>query len=265
MFATIEYITHLEWMNYAATQAIAEHTPGLTLLLRDDVIITSSQTFPTSDTTHACLLRATAQTADGLIEDVSGYFQSRGLPVTIFLSPACAPPDLPERLSNKGFVQHPNLEAWMIFPDLLDFKIPAAAPQVITRRIGKNEALIFARIFLTAFDMPVDFAPQMAELLTPSVGLPGVYHYLAWRGDEPIGTVSLICYRDVAIIGGAGVVPAHRRGKAISNLTIQAARDAQKEGAKTVILQTAANTLLERLLRISGFKRVFTRTSYTLL
>jgi hypothetical protein len=48
-------------------------------------------------------------------------------------------------------------------------------------------------------------------------------------------------------------------------LTVAAAQQAQEDGVDTLVLQTSAGFLLERLLRIYGFKKVFTRTSYTLL
>jgi hypothetical protein len=58
----------------------------------------------------------------------------------------------------------------------------------------------------------------------------------------------------------------HKRGKrTIFNLTVTAGQQAKQDGVDTLVLQTSAGYLLERLLRIYGFKKVFTRTSYTLL
>jgi hypothetical protein len=264
MSASVEEITRLERANYLATRQIAEQTPGLTLRIRDDLILTGSQIFPTPDTTHACLLQTTPQAADALIEEAIAYFQAQSLPVTVYLSPACAPSDLHDRLLKRGFVQQADPEAWLTFSDLLSYDLPAVPAKFTVRSINKDEALIFARVFLTAFEMPLDYAPPLADLLTPSIGLPGVFHYLAWLGDKPLGVFSLMCYRDVGIIGSAGVVPAHRRSGVVFELTLQAARDAKGEGVDTLVLQTTAGAPLERLLRLYGFKRVFTRTAYNL-
>jgi hypothetical protein len=261
---TTERIAILERANYAATLPIAQVTPGLDIVLRDDVIITSSEVFPAPDTTHACLLRATARTADDLIAEVVAYFQAKELPTTVFVSLACTPPDLPARLEDQGLVRQETLEAWMVLDHLQDVEVPPLSPEVAVRQIASEEALTFAQVFMAAFDMPVDFAPYMAQSLAPSIGLPGVYHTIALLGGQPVGTFSLLCYERFGIIGSAGVLPAHRRRGAAHNLAIQAAVQARVRGIDTLIAQTAAGTSLERLLRISGFQRAFTRTCYTL-
>jgi N-acetylglutamate synthase-like GNAT family acetyltransferase len=117
---------------------------------------------------------------------------------------------------------------------------------------------------LVAFELPGELEPFMVQLTEPSVGLPGVFHFVARQDEQSIGTCSLICYQDVGILGGAGVIPAHRGSKAVTNLIFKAGKLAQEQGVDRLLLQTTAGTLLERLLRISGFKRMFTRTAYTL-
>jgi GNAT superfamily N-acetyltransferase len=257
-------IFEMEWANYAATREMAQVTPELELMLRDDVTITSSTAFPVPDTNHACLLRTTPQQANRLITEVIGYFQTRELPTTIYLSPVCSPADLPERLITSGFVEQKEQEAWMSLDDLPDYDIPELLPQIPVRTITPDEALTFAEVFMTAFGMPVDFAPAMAQLLAPSIGLDNIYHYLAFSDERPIGTCSLICYEQFGIVGSAGVVQARRGKGAATNLVAQAAREALDHGVQTLMLQTTAGTLLERFLRIKGFRRAFTRTCYVL-
>lgn len=261
----ITRIANLEWANYAATLVTAQVTPGFDITLRDDVIMTRSEIFPSPDANHACLLRATPQTVDSLIAEVVDCFKPKGLPTTIFISPACTPTDLPERLLEQGFVKQEAEEAWIVLDHLLDFEIPPPFPNIVVRPITRSEVLTFAEIFMTAFDMPVDFAPYMAQLLEPSLDLPDVHHYLALVDGQPAGIMSLLRYENFGVFGSGGVMPAHRKSGAATNLTIKAATDAQKHGVDTLMGQTKAGTPLERLLRISGFKKVFTRTCYTLL
>ncbi len=262
--APVTRIAELEWANYAATQITAQVTPGLDVILREDVIITTSAIFPSPDANHACLLRTAPSAADGLLDEIVDVFQPQGLPATIFLSPACAPADLAERLLARGFIRQEGEEAWVVLENLLDFEIPALSPQAQVRTITPDEALTYAQIFMAAFEMPSEFAPYMAQLLTPSIGLPDVCHYLALLDGQPAGILSLLCYEGVGVIGSGGVLPEHRRGGAAFNLTIQAALDARERGIDILLGQTAAGTSLERLLRISGFKTAFTRTCYTL-
>lgn len=257
-------IAELERLNYAATAAIANVTPGLDLYVRDDVIITSSDVFPFPDTTHACLLQATPATIDPLITKIIHYFQVKGLPSTIFVSPACTPADVAERLQQRGFVPQPEVEAWLAFEDLPGFKVPPLKPKIAVDPVSPANVSTFVRAMLAAFDMPGELEAFMVQLTGPSVGLPGVFHFVALLDEQPIGTCSLICYQNVGILGGVGVVPAHRGSGAVSNLVFQAGKIAQEQGVELVLLQTTAGTLLERLLRISGFKQIFTRIAYTL-
>ena len=260
---SIQQIADLEWLNYAAIVPIVQVTPSLSLDLRDDVIITSNEVFPYSDATHACLLRATPQTVDNLIAEVKDYFQSKGWPTTIFISPACTPADLPQRLLQKGFIKQEDEEAWMVFDNLLSFEIPPPTPKIPVRQIAKDELLAFVNIFAAAFEMPGDFVPYLAQMMEPSLHLPDIYHYLAFIGDQPVGTCSLVCYQSLGTLGGVGVMPTYRGSRAVTNLILTAALTAQRRGVNTILLQTTAGARLERLLRIQGFKRIFTRVAYT--
>lgn len=263
MDMTGQRVAALERINYEATLAIAQVTPGLELHLKPEVILTSSDIFPFPDTTHACLLQAAPPTVDDLIDEVTAYFQAKGLPPAVFVSPACTPADLGERLQRRGFIRREAEEAWLTLNPLPDLDLPAAA-EITVQQIGPTEALMFAGIFMTAFGLPLDVAPAMAQLLAPSLQVPGVYHYLARCGDDPAAICSLICYQNVAILGSAGVVPAHRGSRVISILVAETIRQARQHGAATLLLQTTAGAPLERLLRINGFKRAFTRIGYIL-
>jgi hypothetical protein len=257
-------MAELERLNYLAMQPAARVTPDLEQILRDDVILTSSTLFPAPDTTHACLLRATPETASALLDEVEAYFKARDLTPTIFLSPACTPADMAERLLRRGFVRQDEEESWMELPDIADFRIFPPSPKIHVRRIDKSEAETFATVFLTAFDMPVDFAPGLAQLIAPSVNLPGMYHYIALVDEAPVGVCSLIVYQDVGIVGSAGIVPIRRGGKILNNLACAVREDARRHGVKTTLLQTTAGGMFERFLRISGFRRGFTRVCYML-
>ncbi len=259
----IASVATLEWANYAATLATANVTPGLDVILRDDVVITTSDVFPSPDANHACLLRATAQTVDHLITTVINHFKAKHLDTTIFVSPACTPSDLPDRLLARQFTRKEAEEAWLAF-DLANSQLPAPLPNVMVRPVARDEVLTIAEIFLATFEMPTDLAPFLARLLEPSLEVPTVHHYIALIEEQPVGTCSLLRYENFGILGSAGVLPTHRGSGAATNLVIRAAADARKRGVDTLITQTTADTRLERLLRLSGFKRAFTRTCYTL-
>ena len=264
MDVSVARIAELERANYAATLPSARVTPGLEVKLRDDVILTSSEIFPTPDSNHACLFRATDEGADDLITEVTSLFQAKGLPVAIYVSPACTPSDLQDKLLGKGFEKQPEEEIWMALEGLSRFDIPSSYPGINVRPITKSEVILFAQVFMAAFDMPKSFAPMMAKLMKPSVGLPSVHHYLAFFEGQPIGTCSLLRHKSFGVLGSTGVVSEHRGHGAATSLAVRAATDAQECGVETLMLQTTADTPLERLLHISGFKGAFTRACYVL-
>lgn len=264
MDVPLERIAELERANYAAMLSSAEVTPGLEVILREDVILTCSQDFPTTGSNHACLLRTSSETADELISEVTDFFREHGLTVAIYLSPASAPDDLAQRLLKRGFTETPEVESWLVLNELPSFEIPPPFPGIDVRQVSAGEADLFAEVFLSAFDLPAGFAPVMAQVMEPTVGLPDVHHYLAFDDGRAIGTCSLLRHGSFGILGSAGVLPEQRRSGAATNLTVRAMTEARDQGIDTLMLQTAADTPLERLLRISGFRREFTRSCFVL-
>ena len=152
----------------------------------------------------------------------------------------------------------------MVIDDLQRFRIPSFSAAILVRRVTADQAELFAELFLRTFDMPLEYAPTMADLIRPSIGLPNVYHFMAWLDGKPVGICSLLCHQTFGVLGSAGVVTERRGSRVASNLAIAAARQALEDGVQTFMLQTTSGTWLERLLRISGFKRAFARTCYVL-
>ena len=264
MNLSTQQVAELEDSNYATLAAIAQVTPGMSLIQRDDVIIICNPAFPIPDTTHACRLRTTPQNADGLIAEVTEYFKSQDLPVTVILSPACAPTDLPDRLLKRGFVRQEAEDAWLTLDDVPNVSIPPLIPSAEVRSVNGEEAETYAAVYMAAFEMPLEFAPYMAERMQPVMNLPGFYHYIAFIDGQPAGVCSLYCNGTLGILGSTGVIPAYRRGGAATNLGIRAVADAQKQGVRTVVVQTTGGTSFERFILMSGFKKAFTRICYTL-
>jgi len=257
-------IAELERANYAATLPSADVTPGLDVLLRDDVVLTWSTAFPTHDSNHACLLRTDAGDADQLIDEIVDFFGSRDLPVAVYLSPACSPSDLRRQLIARSFQQQTGVESWMVLENLSEFQPPATHPGITVRPISAADTQTFAEVFVRAFGLPAQFASILASLLEPCLQLPSVHHYLAIEQDRAIGTCSLIRHDDYAVLGSTGVLSEYRGSGAATNLGVRALADARLLGVNTVMVQTTADTWLECFLKRTGFERGFTRTCYLL-
>lgn len=265
MTYTPDQVAHLERINYHAIEPAAAATPGLALDLRDDVVLTASQAFPAPDTTHACLLRTTPDGAEALLDEVLGFFAAQELPPTVFISPACQPAGWDARLRARGFAPAATPEAWMVLTDLDNFVFHSGPrDDLALDRVTPATMDAFAATFLAAFEMPGEYAPALAALMGPSVTLPDTSHYLARLGDEPVGTISLVRYGEYGVLGSAGVMPQHRRGRVLVDLFRTTLHAAQDQGISTLFAQTEQGSKIQGLMLTNNFVPAFTRTAYTL-
>ena len=255
----------LERINLLAMMPLTEIMPDPEILVRDDVIMVSHRSFPTPDYNQACLLQATPETANHLIEDIVVYFQSKELVPTVFISDACTPDDLKKRLLGRGFVDIGLKESWLIFENVQAAKAPRIDNSIITRQIDLAQVPLFAQVMGAAFEIPNDMIALLADALKPSIGISSVAHYLGYKDDQAVATLTLMYYQDYVILGSAGVLKEYRGSKVIFNLAVQALIEAQARGVDTILLQTSLGPLFERFLRILGFKQAFRRIGYSLV
>jgi CheY-like chemotaxis protein len=257
-------IARLERLNYEATLPIAALTAGYEVVLRDDVILSSSQLFPSPDTTHACQLQTTVEGADSLITEITGYYTLKELPTNIVISPACTPPDLANRLLKHGFKKQDAEEVWLILDQLEDYKfMPDLKPAEMVK-VDLDNAETFARIFLECFEQPLDFAEGLVELLKPSMSLPQTSHFLVKADERFVGTMSLIKHQEFGIVGSAGVLAEYRDKRLGVEFFMAVHAEAARQGIRTLILQTAVGSKVDQHLPQHGFRRAFTRQTYSL-
>lgn len=260
----LEKIALLERINYLSMEPAAKLTHGAEIILRPDMILTSSQTYPSPDANHACLLRTDPQKVDGLIDEAIAYFSAREMPPVVLVSAACLPADLPQRLLARGFQRQGPDETWMVLENLQDRRIPKIESKVEVKKIGCADAPLFAEVMVASYDMPAEWVAVLADLIAPTIGAPGVTHFLSFMDEKPIATLTLMRYQDYVTIGSAGVLPAHRGGRTIFNMSVEVLDEAKRQGVKTVLLQTSLGPIFERFLRICGFALAFKRQTYIL-
>lgn len=258
VFGTMEALIR---RNYQAMLPAAEMIPDAEVVIRDDVIYSSCLGFPDPDITHACRLRATPATAPALLDEIVAYFRARDLPPIIFISDACTPDDWDRRLHAAGF-EKPHTEYWMGLEDLDKLWGASPARDVEVRVVDKSGAMPFAEVYVQAFDIPIEFAPKMAELQEQFIGVPDTYHYVAYVKDRPVGVCSLICAGNLAIVGSAGIVRMARGSRVFSSLAHRLQQDAREHNLTHAITQIQDKAKFGRLLRISGFKPLFARDCY---
>lgn len=258
-------IAELELIIPTIAQGLVKAVPGVEVVLRDDIVILSSHSFPSADINRAYLFRTTPERTDALVDEVVGFFKARDLPASIMVSPACIPDDLPRRLEDRGFAHQETDEAWMILEGLQKIRAPKIDKSVTVRRVeSKADVVTFAEVMTGAYDMPADWSPFLAQMLEPTITVPGFVHYLAFVKDVPAATLTLMRHEQYATIGSAGVLPDFRGTRTIYNMAVEVLSAAKQDGVQTVVSQTSLGPKFERYLRIGGFKLAFRRTEYRL-
>ena len=264
MNLTPQQIAELECINPTIMQGLSGVMPGIDVTLRDDIVLISSKDFPSSDTNLAYLFRTTPEKADALIEEVIEYFRSKDLTPQIMVSPACMPTDLPERLLSRGFARQEVEESWMMFTGLQKAIVPKIDKSVTVKRVDSENVTTFAEVMAGAFEMPAEWVPYLAQMLEPTLSVPGFSHYVAFVKDVPAATLTLMRHGQYVTIGSGGVLPEFRGSRTIFNLAVEVLSDAKQDGVDVVLGQTTLGPKFERYLRIGGFKLAFKRTGFKL-
>jgi hypothetical protein len=266
MNLTPQKIAELELIIPTIAQGLVEVIPGVEVVLRDDIVILSSHTFPSTDINRAYLFRTEPECVDALIDEVTGFFKARDLPASIMVSPACTPADLPQRLEARGFVRQDSDEAWLVLENLQKARVPKIDHSVTVKRVeNRADVETFAAVMTGAYEMPSEWAPVLAQVLEPTITVPGFTHYVAFVLGAPAATLTLMRHGSYVTVGSGGVLPEYRGTRTIYNMAVEALAQARREGVATVVGQTSLGAKFERYLRIGGFKLAFRRTEYRLV
>ncbi|MBN1659163.1 MAG: hypothetical protein JXA93_12200 [Anaerolineae bacterium] len=259
----VEEVADLERANYLALQPWMQAVPGARMAVRDDVILTWANLFPTPDFNHACLLRATPAEAELVVDEIVAHYKRRRRKVHIFVSPACAPADIGERLLARGFEKQPSEEPWLRF-DLRGWLPPPVGSDAVRAvKVGPGNAHIFARVYLASFGMTAVLAPLLAPLIRRLMRVPSTRYGLASLEGQPAGVCVWHTHGDIVALGGMGVLPQFRGSRVATTLGMQVMLDAQAEGKTTIVAQMI-NPSFEGFVSQYGFERVFTRSHYVL-
>jgi N-acetylglutamate synthase-like GNAT family acetyltransferase len=258
-----EEIAALERANYLALQPWVQAVPGATMVVRDDVVLTWANLFPTPDFNHACLLRATPAGVEPTVDEIVAHYKRRWRRVHIFVSPACTPADIGERLLARGFEKQPGEEPWLRCDLRGWLPPPVGSDAVRVVKVGPRDARIFARVYLASFGMTAALAPLLAPLLKRLMRVPSTRYGLALLDGQPAGVCVWHTHGDIAALGGMGVLPHFRGSRVATTLGMQVMLDAQAEGKKAIVAQMIHGGF-EEFVSQYGFKRVFTRIHYVL-
>jgi hypothetical protein len=142
---------------------------------------------------------------------------------------------------------------------------PGRAPALEVREVGAADAARFAETFCQAYELPPALAPWHAAL----VGRPGWRAYVVLDGGAAIASALLFHQGDLAWLGAAATLRAHRGKGAQKALIARRLADAAAAGAAEVVSETslpapdAKNPSLDNL-RAAGFAIAYERVNFVL-
>jgi GNAT superfamily N-acetyltransferase len=176
------------------------------------------------------------------------HFASRNAPFGVMLGPRATPSDLPARLAQRGLGHAQRCEG-LVLTDLT-LNVPQAGSCVI-RRIDAAQRTEFDRVKAESFEMPLAVARAIGDLLFGPAGVNAVLH-LAYLDGRAVGFSQTFHHGAVAILGGAGVIPAARGRGVFRALLASRFELARRHALRAATIQAYDHTSAPILKRL-GF------------
>jgi GNAT superfamily N-acetyltransferase len=168
---------------------------------------------------------------EAMVDEILHLFRSRGIKRFGFHVSPCPQSELiTEWLKTRGLKPHHQ------YSKLVRETAPPAsvATEFKVKRIGKADAVVFARVFSETFAWQEDRVPWIVA----SIGAPGFSHYLALDGDRAVATGLIYVSGDCSWLGWGGTLTPYRRRGAQSALIAARIKRAAELGAKLVVTET---------------------------
>ena len=194
---------------------------------------------------------------DQLIDNAIRLFRDKSFDCVFTISPLDHPPDLGQRLTERGFTRG-ALASAMVHVPLASPPLLRSAAQVDVS--DESEYEIWADVMCRGFDLP----RTMGDVGRSVLFAPKVRRYLARLNGVPVGTALLYSQFGMGYIDLVGTVPEHRQQGVASALVTQAVSDSQSLGNRWTTLETTNESNAARLYEKHGFRTAYHRNRYTL-
>jgi GNAT superfamily N-acetyltransferase len=197
--------------------------------------------------------------ADLRIEELIEPFRARDRAFRWWVLPTSAPPDLARLLAAHGFRKAYD-SAGMV-ADLGD--LPRERPEAsIARVTSDGEMKVFADVLTTVFERPQsDTAYWRGAYGAFGYGPDAPWaHFVAFVGDTPAATASVLLCGEVTGVYLVGTLPMARGRGLGSAVTLAALQHARERGARYAALQSSE--MAESIYRSLGFATLCTLPLY---
>jgi GNAT superfamily N-acetyltransferase len=134
-----------------------------------------------------------------------------------------------------------------------DAPLAPAPAELSIRRVQPGEEERYCRVALAGFLESEDVPDAAIAMILPTCFAAGHEQYIAWLGDEAIGSASLSHAGGVAFVNGSGVRPAFRRRGAQGALIRARLERARALGCDLAASNTLPGTASRRNMERHGF------------
>jgi GNAT superfamily N-acetyltransferase len=202
---------------------------------------------------------------DGELARIEAEFAARGATVQIELS-TLAESGIAERLTARGYslAGFENVLARELDPsERCDER-----PGITVDPSGADELEIWLDVFVTAFATlepqgvkPHEFFPRenLERVLRGLAGTRGLERFLARRGGEPAGGASFRAAAGIALLCGAGTLPAHRRRGVQAAMLLRRLSAAAQAGCDLAVVTTLPGSKSQQNVQRLGFALLYSR------
>lgn len=172
--------------------------------------------------------------SEAQLDGIAARYRTAGAPrYFVPLSPAAEPAEVRDWLLARGLTR---FNRWAKLERDVETPVPEVRTDARIEEIGPEHAAHTGRILREGFGFPLDdLEPWMAAL----VGRKNWRHYLAFDGEEPVGTASLYVKGEWASLGFAATLPQARGRGVQSALVARRIADAKAMGCRCLSLETA--------------------------
>ncbi len=200
---------------------------------------------------HAADINVSEDEAESLLNEVTEYFLSRGVPSVCFrVSPLTRPKSFTSFLENHGFERISEQSVMVFEGQKMEDKLN---PEVKVKEISGSEIDLFDKLLLTIFEMPIKWKEGIDRLMFQRKRKGGKF-YLAYVERKPVGICFSLSSMKTGGIFGVGTLKEYRRRGIGTTLTFHAVLESINEGNDLHALQAEKGGYAERLYRKTGFE-----------
>lgn len=202
------------------------------------------------------------EATEQMLDEAAALYGADKIPWGVELSPAARPLELPDWLRKRRMRR--GLATALLIRSCSD--VPEVKTDLRIGRVGPEFGTVVAGIAALIFRV----APEVKALLEAAATQPGYRQWLAFDGNEPVGSC-LSYVRDGTVWSGwDATLPSHRGRGVHAAFLVARMRDAAEAGCEWCTAETALGTPEDpdpslRNFRRMGFKLAYERHTYIAL